>query len=250
MKKLFLSTVFLLALYSLDAQIINVESARKSTDTAGWEGSLSLSGAYLNIGTPIWNFTASSDLQYKKQRHLAMFLTDWSLVQSKNNDFNNALYLHLRYNFKVNSVLRLEAFTQYQFNKIKRIDSRYLVGGGPRLKLLENNFSRIYFGSLIMAEREKQNNGIDAVVRLVRSSNYLSFTLFRDDLLKFYSTTYYQPSFSLWKNYRILSEEIFEFKITEILTFTNKMRYSYESFPVLDAPKSTFQFSFGLKLEF
>ncbi|WP_236975986.1 DUF481 domain-containing protein [Membranihabitans maritimus] len=250
-KRLFLYIGFTFLFSSvLKAQIINVESARKVTDTSGWAGDLSISGAYLNINTPIWNFSTKSDLQYKNKKHLAMFLTDWSLVQSKENDFNNALYLHLRYNYKINALIRVEAFTQYQFNKIKRIDSRYLLGGGPRFKLLEKDFLKIYFGSLIMSEWENQNNNIDEIVHLIRSSSYLSFTVLKDDMIEFYSTTYYQPSFSHWKNFRIFNEEILEIKITEILTFINRFGYSFESYPILDAPKSTFQFSFGLKLEF
>ncbi|GAA5222431.1 DUF481 domain-containing protein [Membranihabitans marinus] len=252
MKPLYITAILLISckLDNLQGQIINVENARKTTDTTGLAGGASVMGSYFNNTNAVWNIKTATDIQWKTDKKIYYFLTDWTMLKTDQTDLQNLLYLHLRYNYKFNQRWRLESFLQYQYNKIQLINNRILSGIGPRIKLLENETSKIYFGSLLMAEWEDQDDEIDDWVYHTRLSNYLSFTIGQSDVFSFRSTTYYQPSLHLWKNFRIHNEEKFEFYMTEILSLISTLRYSYDRFPVLDAPKFTFQMVFGLKFSF
>lgn len=254
MLKPLLIIIFFLTLGStsqlLYAQIVNIENARKATDSTGLAGGASLMGSYFDNTNAVWNIRTSTDIQWKKEDQIYYFLTDWTLLKADQTNLQNLLYLHLRYNYKINKRWRFESFIQYQNNKIQLINHRILSGIGPRIKILESDDTKIYFGSLIMTEWEDQEDDIEKWVYHTRSSNYLSFTVAKSDVFSFRSTTYYQPSFHYWNNFRIHNEEKFEFFLTNVLSLVSTLRYSYDRFPVLDTPKYTFQMVFGLKFSF
>src|SRR5690606_19445540 len=55
MARFIISLFFSILCGMVPAQIINIESSRKATDTAGWAGSFNVSGSYLDNGMPLWN---------------------------------------------------------------------------------------------------------------------------------------------------------------------------------------------------
>lgn len=231
-------------------QIINIEEARKATDSTGFSGHWSFMGNYLDNKEKVWSIQTQTNIQYKGQNNYYWFITDWSTFRSESTNFQNILFLHLRHNYKFNEWWRLETFIQHQYNKIQRIDHRILLGVGPRIKLLDKKLGKIYLGSTFMPEWEDRDDQESTWRYQTRWSNYLSFTFNFWDHLTLRSTTYYQPSLQEWINYRLSHQKKLEIELNQFLSLVSSLRYTYDQFPILDAPKSTVQLVMGIKGKF
>jgi hypothetical protein len=62
-----------------------------------------------------------------------LLLANAELSKARNEAFEKAAFLHLRFNHKFSKLLRREAFTQVQSNLPIGVKLRFLTGTGPRL---------------------------------------------------------------------------------------------------------------------
>ena len=88
--------------------------------------------------------TEAAAPQHQSEKDLWLFIIDYDLVNADGEDFNNSFFGHLRYNHEFGEVVRVEAFTQGQFNSVTKIDVRYLNGIGLRLKLSPYERAKFY----------------------------------------------------------------------------------------------------------
>ena len=79
---------------------------------------------------------AQAHVQYKSPKSLYLFLGGYGFLKGDDKSFVDYGFLHFRYNYKLNKTVRLEAFTQLQQNVITKINFRFLIGVGPRFKIL------------------------------------------------------------------------------------------------------------------
>lgn len=232
------------------AQIVNIESRRIQTDTTGWAGSF---GGNINLAKnvdKVFSADAFAHLQYKSSKSLYLFLGDYSFLKGAQKKYTDNAFFHLRYNRKINDLLRWEVFTQLQTNKITKIDNRFLAGTGPRFKLSGSGMLQVYLGVLAMYEYERELTTPPVSHRTVRNSSYLSFTLKPTATLEIISTTFYQPRFDRWSDFRILNQESANLSVTQKLSATINWNYLYDRFPVEGIPRSNYTFSTGLKYAF
>jgi hypothetical protein len=157
--------------------------------------------------------------------------------------------LHLRYNRKVNDWMRWEFFGQYQNNDVTQIDSRLLIGTGPRFKIIKKNTFRLYAASLIMFEREKEKTDPAVLHKDARSSSYISFTWLPRDYLEMISTAYFQPLVNKFSDYRILHQLSFKIKATPHFSLALKWNYLHDRFPAGNAPKTVYNFATGINYD-
>ena len=175
------------------------------TDTVGWSGSIALD---FNLTRNVNDFFIISNdihVQYKLTNHLFLFKNHLRFVKIEGDDFSNNGITHFRYNYKWKPRIVAEAFVQGQYNKISKIDARYLVGLGPRFKLSNLENYKFYLGTLVMYEHELLTDGSD-LAEDFRGSIYFSCSLYPNDVISFISTTYYQPLLSKFSDYRIANE--------------------------------------------
>mgnify|MGYP003498135403 FL=1 len=232
------------------AQIVNVESRRIQTDTTGWAGSF---GGSINLSKnvdKVFSASAFAHLQYKNSKNLYLFLGDYAFLKGAQKKYTDNTFFHLRYNHKFSNLVRWEVFTQLQTNKITKIDSRFLAGTGPRFKLSGSGVLHVYLGVLAMYEYERELTVPPVSHHDVRNSNYLSFTIKPTATLEIISTTFYQPRFSQWGDFRILNQESASLAITQKLSATINWNYLYDQFPVAGVPKSNYTFSTGFRYAF
>lgn len=217
------------------AQIVNIEKARKVTDTTGVSGGMELRGSYLENETSILDLSIIPDIQYKTKKDLWLLIGSYNLTQSEDVDFQNSGLIHLRYNHKVNSLLRLEAFNQIQKDKVNKIDYRYLAGAGPRFKFIDIDSFKLYVGLTPMLELERTEAPESMFRRQARLSNYVSFTYDFNEQSSFYSTSYYQPNFASFSDFRFYTENKFTFTLLKHVDFDFTTTYSWDSEPPLNA---------------
>src|SRR5690554_1864897 len=172
MRKFFTIIVLLSIPYSVNSQILNVESLRKVTDTSGFTGSVSLDFSIKKDLNEYFGFRTNIHLQYKMNKNLVLLKNDIEFQRIEGNKFANSGISHLRYNYKVFPRITWEVFAQAQYNKVSKIDFRGLLGTGPRFKLSTSERFNFYLGTLVMYEQEELDDGVTPLQRDVRGSAY------------------------------------------------------------------------------
>ena len=227
-----------------------MESLRKKTDTSGFAGGVALNGSYLDNDKIIYSVNFVPNIQYKWDKNLLLMVVDYKITKSANVNFEDAAFLHFRYNHKLTDIVRWESFTQIQHNKIAKLDYRVLAGTGIRLKLVQKNYFRFYLGLIPMYEYEQIDNAEKSINKNFRMSNYLSFTFKVNNQAELYSTTYYQPVFAEIRDYRFYNEQKLKVNLVENLFLTLATVYTWDNRPPEDAPGRTLQIKTGLAYNF
>lgn len=249
-QKSILLFILLFEICFLHAQIVNVESARMQSDTTGWMGGASANVTMAKNTEKIFILNTDVHLQYKTQKDLWLILASSNILKAGEERFFNNTFLHLRYNRKISKLLRWEIFAQGQNNQVTQIDSRYLVGTGPRFKILSTDVIRLYAASLIMLEREKERTDPVVFHNDIRNSSYATFTITPTGNIEIISTTFFQPLFKKPSDFRVLNQSSFKLKASRHFAVSLRLSYLHDRFPAGTAPKTTYNFSSGLEYDF
>lgn len=247
---LFISLILFFIKINVHGQIINVENARMQSDTTGWMGS---AGALLSLTKnteEIFLVQLNAHLQYKTQKDLFLILGNYGFLSGSSQNLINNSFIHLRYNRKLNKILRLEFFTQILQNPVTKIDYRILTGAGPRFKLAENKKFRLYAASLVMHEYERELNVEKTIHNDIRSSSYISFSFQPNENTEMVNTVFYQPLFSYLNDYRILDQFKFSVKAGKKLALNFNVNYLYDNKPVVGVPRINYTVSTGIEYDF
>jgi len=231
------------------AQIINIESKRISTDTTGFDGSLGVSFSASKFTESFVAAEALGHVQYKTQKDLFLLMGEFQILSAGGEDFNNSGFGHLRYNRKFSDIVRGELFTQVQYNSVTKIELRQLNGIGLRLKLSPYENAKVYWGVAYMYEYEELLNP-DITNRDHRMSTYFSFTLAPVKTITMKNTTYVQPLFADFMDYRLANNTRLNFGITKNLSFVTTFSFLYDSRPPVEVPNVNYQVNNGLKFNF
>jgi hypothetical protein len=250
MRRLFFALLFFIFSFTCAAQlIVNVENSRIHSDTTGWKGNIGSSFSFTKNVQQILNINAAMHLQYKTQKDLYLLLANYNLLKGNKQEFSNNMFYHLRYNRKLGKVVRWEMFTQWQQNNVTNIDLRALFGTGPRFKLIESKSFRFYAAALAMFEHERDKNPA-VTYNDMRGDAYLTFTYKPNPVFDVTATTFYQPLFSLFKDFRILNQITFSIKATKHLSVSTNWDYSYDAFPAVGTPDINYVISNGINYTF
>jgi hypothetical protein len=215
------------------AQLVNIEAKRMQTDSTRFVLKADLlinytdnNGEYvLRVGSNL-----STQLKSKSLKDIYFLVLNYNLVRTKNEDFQNAWFAHLRYNHKVTDFFRLEAFIQDQNNTQLTIVRRKLIGAGFRFKLLNKKNTTMYFGNTYMYEIENLNNS-DQRFFNHRNSSYLSLNQsFEKSKFMLTGTIYFQPLYRDIKNHRILSQFKAELPLTKTISLSGLYNYALTKF--------------------
>lgn len=229
-------------------QIVNMESQRYQTDTTGWAGSAGGNFALTNFGQKVFAVNANGHIQYKSKKSLYLFLGGYGFLKGDKQSFVDHAFLHFRYNYKLTKTVRLEAFIQAQQNVITKIQHRYLIGAGPRFKIMGADKLRIYAGSLPMYEIEKEKDRPRPLYDW-RLSNYVSITFVPNKQTELTTTTYYQPVLFDIGDYRLLNQSSLRIKAGKKITVGLNWNYQYDATPAAGIVTDTYNFSTGIQVE-
>ena len=236
---------------SFYGQLVNIESQRIQSDSVRTITIIDLQYNYQNNNNEelsMVNFSGTHQYKTKNLKNYFLLLGNIDYSLANGNELSNSGLIHFRYNRKLNKKLRLEAFTQYQYNRILGIERRNLIGIGPRYKINKSEKTVFYIGSLLMQEYEKTSDNTK-IISYQRLSNYLSFSIKNETkTLEFTSVVYYQPNVNLWEDYRLSSQTSLAFNITSKLQFVNSINYGYDSYAPTNVSKKNIILSNGLKM--
>ena len=242
------STLFIFN--SLHGQVVDIERQRINAEEAGLSGALNLSGSYLDNDKVIYTYTLLTNLQYRRGKNLYFLIGDYKVSRSSNTDFQDAAFLHFRYNRPVYKGVTIEAFTQIQDDKISLLKYRFLTGVGARFKLIEEQSVLINFGGIPMYEFEELLDDASTIHKDLRISQYLNIVLNISEAADFYTTTYYQPVYDQWSDFRLHNEARIVILLSERMNLNITNTYSWDANPPSGAPKKRISLNVGLGLDF
>ena len=97
---------------------------------------------------------------------------------------------------------------------------------------------------------EQEKTTLQTLEEHWRWSNYFSISILPNDHFSLVSTTYYQPVFSTFSDYRIASQNALIFKIDKHLSFKTAFNYYFDSTPVQGVPKEQYDLNSGILYAF
>ncbi len=253
MKSILITTLLSLFTYGAFAQIVNIEDKRSAlADTSAWFGHVDLKFNLVENGNSIISINGNIRLEYLRNRHTFLGLTNYNLGKVGANDFINQGFQHLRYNYKVKKRLTWEAFTQAQYNEKIKLQLRWLLGTGPRFELFKREKNRAYLGTLYMFEYDEEVFGDDfeEYHRDHRLSTYFSFNVQPHPNVRISGTTYFQPVLTDLSDLRISSQTSLNFDISSHWAFSSAFSITFDSDTPEGVVNTIYQWQNGLRWSF
>jgi hypothetical protein len=231
------------------SQIVNIERARMVSDSTGWLGNAGIAVSVNKNKESVFSTDLDVQIQYKSKKSLYLALFNYGFLKGGGKKLIDYTFLHFRYNYKISKLLRWEAFVQIQNNVVSRIKSRYLLGSGPRFKLLSNKTFHLYAASLLMYEQE-QELVVTKLHQDLRSSNYISFSIFPHPSMEITSTSFFQPLIKKFSDYRILNQVSIKVKSGKHVGIKINWSYLNDKFPAAGIPSVNYTLTTGFDYDF
>ena len=236
--------------FNVYGQLVNIEKSRKEAKP-GFQGHIDLNLMLTQNTRQIFETGTNAHVQFHKGRHTVLALNNISFMRVEGDNLINNGFQHLRYNYTLGEgFTTVEIFTQHQYNSIRLLQRRFLLGGGPRFKIFENDNLGLYIAPLVMYEHELLNDEDNSRTNKFKGDLYVSGTYALDERINFSHTTYYQPDFARFSEYRIASETGFEMKFNDSFSFLITYNLAYDSYPPQDIPKLFYTLKNGIKYSF
>jgi len=141
---------------------------------------------------------------------------------------------HARYNYRLTGVVALEALTQVQHDRFRRLAVRDLYGAGLRFDIVNEEDVEVFAGTTYLLEHEV----IESVPGSAsyddawhRSSSYGGINLRVSPLVDLSSVSYAQPRFDRPLDFRLLSETLVSFAISKLLSARISATLWYDNRP-------------------
>ena len=241
--------------FGVFSQIVNIEDRRTNfKDSIGWYERADLNFSWYKNTKSIVNLGGSFQVEFQYKKRILLSITKFNYIDIDKSSFVNQGFQHLRYNRLMNKWLTFETFGQVQYNEKILLKLRALAGTGFKFSLLNMPDKKVKLGLAYMFEYNEDNNNDPEIVvdvhRDQRASTYFTFYFLLNKTVKIASTTYFQPSLSDFKDYRLSTESSLIFDVTKKLKFTNTFSMLYDTRVPDGAPSTVQRFKSGLRYVF
>ena len=248
MRKIILFFCLLLS-FSVSAQLVNIESKRMQTDSIRFVLNADFSFNHANNDGKTVNQidgSLTTQLKSKDLRKIFFFIGNYKLIDADQENLQNGWFLHGRFNYKLNRLLRLEAFVQSQYNQLLTIEQRNLAGAGVRFKLFDNDQFSGYLGNSYMYEIEYSKDP-DETFHNHRNSSYLTLGYTpKSERFSLANTVYYQPLYKNFKDYRLLEQFRLDVPFSKVFRVFLLYNYYLDQIIPLNKTEYTSNINFGL----
>ncbi len=236
--------------FSAQAQLVNIEKVRKDKKE-GFQGAVGVTLSLTQNTKQIFQVNNQIHVQYHQNAHPVLAINNIGYMRVEGDNLINNGFQHLRYNYElIPDLLTLEALTQHQYNSIRLLKRRFLLGSGPRFKVFENENFRLFLAPLAIYENELFSDEDETSTNKFKGNFYLSGGIDLNEQLNFSHTTYYQPDFAALKEFRLASETSLGIKISDNFSFEAVFDLAYDSHPLEDIPKLFYTLRNGITYSF
>jgi putative salt-induced outer membrane protein YdiY len=240
--------LFIFFQYPIFSQVVNIENKRFLNDTNGWVGRVDFGFNLTQNTQQIITFNNSVRAQYQKNKSRFLILNELNFIQAAGKDFVNSGFQHFRYSYKVKERITAESFVQTQYNPILRLNLRFLIGAGPRFKLIKKERFKLYAATLYMYEYEeilKSATNYDH-----RLSSYVTFAWSISKQMEWTATTFYQPNIQNFSDYRIAHDGALEIAISKHFSFLLNTNVLFDTKQPEGIPELTYTIKNGVSFKF
>ncbi|MCT4587267.1 MAG: DUF481 domain-containing protein [Carboxylicivirga sp.] len=250
-KKSLIIVLFTLVSISSIAQIVSIDKRRTKNPNKGFQGDVNLGLNFVHTTKDLMQLSSRFKLQYNDNDNTYLFSSDigFSQVDDERNVNNGGLMF--KYNYWVpEKIIIAEAFYQYQYNRVKQLKHRHIMGGGPRFNIADKEkFSLFLVAYTIYLNELFETSSYERRKSLVKFSSMLSTDWKMSQNASLSHSTYYEPDYSDPADFRIWSETRFNVKITKKFSFALYLRFDYDNLvpPDVDQLFYTINNSFSLK---
>jgi Protein of unknown function, DUF481 len=176
--------------------------------------------------------------RYMNGNSLVLALARGDVVKRRGSAWQERHLEHLRYRYTLEGTpFDLEAFAQHSTDVFRRLDHRFLVGAGPRARILTGPPLELALGLTPMFEYEQLGEGNSADARLTRQrgrlSTYVIIAVNLGERITMRHSVYIQTRFDDVTDTRVLNE----FDATVSLNKTFAFRWSLVEMYDPRAPK-------------
>ena len=213
------------------AQIVNV--LPMASGGPGFNGSVNGAVDWRSGNVDSLRTAGDLMLSLREDRHLTFVV-----VKGEMGVKSDALYLakafeHLRYRVGIGGRWSGEFYAQHGYDKFQRLKFRVLSGAGLRFDVAEWEGGQVAIGTSYMPEFEELNAEVSTggPQFFHRWSNYLSFGFGLGKEFSFSSTTYIQPRFDAFDDYRLSNESGFSIALGDVLVSPFSFALAYDSRP-------------------
>ncbi|PWJ44999.1 DUF481 domain-containing protein [Sediminitomix flava] len=260
MQRIFFSLLLvLISVMGVNAQILNVEAVRLQEDTTNvWLGAFTGTYTLQSQQTKTLDFSFETNAAHLGQNADYYFIGNMNFLKGNGEQLISNGYLHLRSNIYKIWKISPEIFTQLQYDNVRGLKERYLIGSDARYNLKEGEKFKTSVGlgamfehELWQEENEEQGNiGSFRETQFFKIASYLSVNWDISDKLFFNVISYYQVPFERLSQYRLSATGNFNIKLSEHWAFTTSFSYWYENEPIIAIDKVNYTIQNGLTLSF
>lgn len=217
------------------AGIVNVQSILATEAEEGLSGSITGSADWRTGNVNLLVLSAAPVARYRRGNHLGLVIVRGELGRSNDVRIISKTFEHLRYRYDLHPRLTLEAFTQHEYDRFRRLELRALAGAGPLIHLVRGDDYRLSWGLAYMLEYEKLRDDTlpdaGATDLAHRASTYLTGSYELDERVQVVETFYAQPRITDAGDLRLLNDANLIFKITEEVGLTTTFSLSWDRKP-------------------
>lgn len=255
MKKIFSTIIILIIIISNSSLAqVNTERYRQDADTIGFSGLADIEAVVATGNTDFQLISIGGRLNYNWGDDYTFVVANAGYGWESGEEFVDQIFAHLRHVITPGELMQIELFTQFDNNKNRLLLERKLFGGGFRFRFIKSDIIKLRLGIGYMFENEFYDLPANSVHQshstAHRLTSYMTFIFNFDKTFSFISTSYYQPEFVEWNDYKFVSENELIIKTGTLMDFYIKFNLRYDSRPP-DTIKNFDTFSkLGLSFKF
>ncbi len=233
--------------------IFTGETMQQMQRKSGWYNNMNLDLTYRTGNTDLLTLRTRFRSDYLSAIYHGFVIGSIQHGREDGSPFTNKGMVHGRIIRQLANHIRIESFAQKQFNESIQLNDRNLIGGGLRFNALPPKSKyNLYIGIGAMWENEHINepNGGEIKTHIIRSTNYVNWTLQFNETLSTSATGYYQAHVKRLLDYRILFEGRIKLSYTKKLSFPLKINFRYDNEPPAGVRKHDLEIFNGLSYTF
>lgn len=230
--KPFLILLILLTIGSskLYGQIVSLDERRTKDPKKGIQGDVQLLLNYTENTKKVLQSGAKVSLQLNDSLSTYVVYSDFDLSRTDGENDLNSGSLGTIYNYKAEDrIISAEALLQYQYDGAQNLKHRFILGGGPRWKMVDKKDLKLSIVAYTIYLNELYEQTSTTRNSVAKFSTMLSFYVNLSPTTSIKHNTYYEPNYSNPSDYRIESETTFNAKIHKRFTYRMYINLNYNS---------------------
>jgi len=231
--------------------VVSLNERTSKNSNKGLQGEVQFTLNYTDNESQVLNFGNKLNLQLNDSLSTYMVYSDLRLNRTDgDNDLNYGSFGAI-YNYKAEErSISAEALVQYEYNGNKSLKHRFILGGGPRWKVVNKDGLKLSIVAYTVYFNELYESSVNSQKSMAKFSTMLSFSTKLSQDVSINHNTYYEPDYANPSDYRIDSQTTLKLKFNKRLSYKLYARFNYVSVVPDDIEKFDYSLQNSLSYSF